>query len=83
MYLLAMRNDGARLLADAMQLDAHDRAELAAELIASLDGAADPDAETAWAAEIERRAARAYSGEDTGRPWAEVREQVRDERRRR
>ena len=31
------------------------RAEVAAELLASLDGPADPDAEEAWATEIERR----------------------------
>jgi hypothetical protein len=31
------------------------RAELAAELLAGLDGPADPDAESAWAAVIARR----------------------------
>ena len=35
--------------------DAVDRAELAAEIIASLDGRADPDAATAWDDEIRRR----------------------------
>jgi putative addiction module component (TIGR02574 family) len=76
-------NDGARILEDAMQLAANERAELAAELIASLDGAADPDAGEAWASEVRRRARDAYSGRDQGEPWAEVREQVRDELRRR
>jgi len=38
------------VLADALRLDMDARAELAAELLASLDGPADPDAEAAWAA---------------------------------
>ena len=36
------------ILADAFRLDAKARAELAAELLASLDGPADPDAASAW-----------------------------------
>jgi hypothetical protein len=43
------------VLADALRLDAKARAELAAELLASLDGRADPDAATAWDKEIRRR----------------------------
>jgi hypothetical protein len=43
------------VLADALRLDTDARAELAAELLASLDGPADADAEAAWDAEIERR----------------------------
>ena len=43
------------VLADALRLDSAARAELAAELLASLDGPADPDAERAWDAEIDRR----------------------------
>jgi putative addiction module component len=42
------------VLADALGLDTEARAELAAELLASLDGPADADAESAWDAEIER-----------------------------
>ena len=72
-----------KLLEDALRLDLPERAELAVELLASLDGAPDPDAQAAWAAEIERRARRAYSGDDPGRAWAQVRDDVRDELRRR
>ena len=43
------------VLADAPRLDADARAELVAELLASLDGPADADAESAWDAEIQRR----------------------------
>src|SRR3990172_5330941 len=50
------------VLADALRLDVDSRAELAAELLASLDGPADPDAEAAWAVEIERRGAALEGG---------------------
>jgi hypothetical protein len=72
-----MSKTGQKVLNEALQL------ELAAELLASLDGEPDADVEAAWAAEIERRAARARSGEDAGRPWAEVREQAKDALRKR
>ena len=70
---------GEKLLEDALKLDLADRAELAAELLASLDGAPDEDTEAAWAAEIERRAARARTGADPGRPWPQVRDRIRNE----
>lgn len=62
-----------KLLDQALELPTRERADLAAELIASLDGPSDPDVEEAWAAEIERRATRALSGESRGIPWDEVR----------
>jgi len=74
-----MAKTAEKLLDDALKLALPERARLAAELLASLDGAPDSDVEAAWAAEIERRAERARSGADPGRPWAEVREQIRDE----
>ena len=72
-----MSKAAERLLESALKLDLPERAELAAELLASLDGAPDEDAEAAWAAEIERRAARARSGDDAGKPWPEVRDRIR------
>src|SRR5436853_573962 len=63
----------SKLLDDALKLEVSERAELASELIASLDAEADEDPEAAWAVEIEERAARARSGEDPGKPWPEVR----------
>lgn len=69
----------SKLLQDALRLDAAERAELASELIASLDADAEEDVEAAWATEIAERAARARSGEDPGKPWAEVRERVERE----
>ena len=73
-----MSKTAKRVLNDALDLDLSERAELAAELLASLDGEPDEDAETAWAVEIERRAERARSGRDAGRPWAEVRDAAKD-----
>jgi putative addiction module component (TIGR02574 family) len=72
-----MSKTGQEVLHEALQLGLSERAELVAELLASLDGEPDEDVEAAWAAEVARRAARARSGEDPGKPWDEVREQVR------
>ena len=74
-----MSKTAEQLLRDALRLGLADRAELAAELLASLDGAPEGDVEAAWAIEIESRAARARSGEDSGSPWAEVRERLLDD----
>ena len=57
----------------------NDRADVAAELLASLDDAPAEDqaeVEAAWAAEIERRARRVMSGESAGEPWEDVRARV-------
>jgi putative addiction module component (TIGR02574 family) len=64
------------VLADALRLDEDARAELAAEVLASLDGPADPDAETAWDAEIERRIAAIEAGTIPLEPWDEVRRRI-------
>ena len=53
----------AELKAKASELSEAERAELAFSLIESLDGPADPDAEEAWAEEIERRVAQIERGE--------------------
>lgn len=63
-----------QLLHEALKLSVDDRAELTAELLASLDEADDSeDVEAAWAAEIERRARRVLAEETSGTPWEEVR----------
>ena len=71
---------------EAMALPVNERADLAAELLASLDDAAaeDPaEVEAAWAAEIERRARRVMTGETAGIPWEDVRRRAEAELRRR
>jgi putative addiction module component (TIGR02574 family) len=64
------------VLADALRLDVAARAELAAELLASLDGPADPDADEAWAAEIERRVAAIEAGTVRLEPWDDVKRRI-------
>ena len=50
-----MTEESQKVLDAALSLSADERAELAVELIASIDGPADPDADACWATEIERR----------------------------
>ena len=64
------------VLADAMQLDVKARADLAAELLASLDGPSDPGAEQAWAAEIERRTRGLESGTEPVESWDETKRRI-------
>ena len=74
------------LLREAMSLPIKERADLAAELLASLDDATAEDpagVEAAWAAEIERRACRVMTGETAGIPWEDVRRRAEAELRRR
>jgi putative addiction module component (TIGR02574 family) len=70
------------LLQEALKLPHTERADVAAELLASLDEEpADnlEEVEKAWGAEIERRARRVLGGESAGVPWEQVRKRV-DER---
>ena len=67
------------VLADALRLEPDARAELAAELLASLDGPPDPDAEAAWAAEIDRRIAAIESGAIRLEPWDRARQRIEKE----
>jgi putative addiction module component (TIGR02574 family) len=64
------------LLADALRLEPDTRTELAAEILASLDGPANPDAEAAWDAEIEHRIAAIEAGAIRLEPWPEVRRRI-------
>ena len=81
-----MTSRAQELLREALTLPIAERADVAAELLASLDGAeADNPAEVeaAWAAEIERRARRVIAGESAGIPWEDVRQRAEAELRRR
>jgi len=68
--------DAQVVLADALRLDPKTRAEVATEILASLDGPADPDAEAAWAVEIERRVAAIEAGLETLEPWEQVKQRI-------
>ena len=67
------------VLADALRLDLDARAELAAELLASLNGPQDSDAEAAWAREIERRVAAIEAGTAELEPWKDVKRRIERE----
>lgn len=60
------------VLVAALRLTVKERAELAAELLASLDGGPDKDVEAAWAAEIESRVRRLEVEGSRGRSRQEV-----------
>jgi hypothetical protein len=68
-------------LRNALALRDEDRADLAAELLVSLDSPAVDDPATigaVWASELERRAARVLAGEAAAEDWVTVRDRVAD-----
>jgi putative addiction module component (TIGR02574 family) len=72
------------VLREALALPVKERADIAAQLLASLEEADDPaEVEAAWAEEIERRARRVIAGESSGIPWEDVRRRAEAELRRR
>lgn len=73
---MRMTEQTQALLTQALRLSRGERAEMAAELLASIDDVAEPGAEEAWEAEIERRANRVVSGESKGRDWDEVKREI-------
>src|SRR6185295_10940032 len=62
-YDCGVTTNAQKLFEQALSLVASDRAELAAQLLASLDHA-EADVESAWAREFERRAAEARQNPD-------------------
>jgi putative addiction module component (TIGR02574 family) len=71
-----MTSRAQELLREALGLPIAERADVAAELLASLDDAAADnlaEVEAAWAAEIEKRARRVLAGASAGVPWEDVR----------
>lgn len=76
-----MSEAARQILTDALRLSISERGTVAAELLASMDGEPDTDAEQAWASEIERRAERALRGETQGQEWATVRAEIERNRR--
>jgi putative addiction module component (TIGR02574 family) len=64
------------VLADALRLEPDARAEVAAELLASLDGPADAEAAAAWDAEIERRIEAIEAGTMRLEPWDVVKRRI-------
>ena len=67
------------VLADALRLAPDARAELAAELLASLDGPEDRDAQAEWNAEIDRRIEAIEAGTSALEPWDDVKHRIEKE----
>jgi putative addiction module component (TIGR02574 family) len=68
-----------KVLSEALTLDTRERAEIAAQLIASLDGEPDEDVEAAWAAEVDRRIREVEAGRAKLVPWGEVERRIEKE----
>ena len=64
------------MLAQALQLPPEERADIAQNLIASLDEPLDEDVETAWLAEVERRLQDVNRGTAKLEPWEVVRDRI-------
>ena len=74
-----MMANAEQLTAAALALPEEDRAELMAQLMASLDGPPDEGLEQAWADEIARRLAEVRSGTAATVSWAEVHQRLLDD----
>ena len=76
-YTLSMMQEAQELLKKALALPDKERADLAGNLIDSLDDTVDEDAEAAWQAEIVRRLEEVRSGKVKTTSWDEVRRKGR------
>lgn len=77
-----MTTEVEALLRDALALPDKDRADVVAELLASLDAPAADDPATVralWCEELEQRARRVLSREAIGEDWPTVRQRLNDE----
>jgi putative addiction module component (TIGR02574 family) len=72
---LASKSD--KIQKEALQLPIHERANLVVNLIRSLDEEEDPEAETKWMEEVERRFREYESGRVHGIPADEVFRRIR------
>jgi len=77
-YDVSVTTHAQKLLEDALTLAPNDRAQLAAELLASLDEN-ESDVESAWAAEIQRRAVEARKNPDDDDDWRVVLDEIQRE----
>lgn len=71
-----MTENVQQLYNNALQLNDHERAELAGLLIGSLDEGQDADSQAAWGDEIARRLEELANGSVTPIPWPEVRRRL-------
>jgi putative addiction module component (TIGR02574 family) len=74
-----MTKTAEKVLAEALTLDTRERADVAARLLASLDGEPDDDVEAAWAAEVARRIEEIEAGRVELVPWEDVERRIERE----
>ena len=74
--MVPMTKTTESVLADALRLDPKARAEIAAELLASLDGPEDADAASAWDEEIQRRVDALEQGTAKLESWESIRRRI-------
>jgi putative addiction module component (TIGR02574 family) len=65
------------VLEEALKLSATERAEVAEQLISSLDDIPDTNVEQAWQEEVQRRLQQVERGELKTIPWEEVQRRLR------
>ena len=71
-----MNGVASQLLTAVLALSERERAEVAAQLIDSLDPGVDDNATACWDREIQRRAAELDAGQVNTIPWAEARRKI-------
>ena len=71
-----MTDAARKLLDDALLLSEDERAKLASQLLASLDGEPDADWESSWLAELDRRVEVAKQRGQTGSDWETARARI-------
>jgi putative addiction module component (TIGR02574 family) len=71
--------DTQQLLAEVLDLPEHDRAEVAARILESLEDIQDDDVDEAWARELERRAAAVDIGQVVTSDWNVLRQRIERE----
>ncbi|MGA8538959.1 MAG: addiction module protein [Terriglobales bacterium] len=72
-----MTQEARELLQKALALPHNERAELAGNLISSLDATVDPDVDAAWQQEVVRRLHEVQSGKAETCSWEEVQQKGR------
>ena len=71
-----MDNLTQKISQEALTLPESERANLAVELLDSLDPACDEDAELLWQQEVSRRVAELHAGMINTVPWTVIRERL-------
>jgi putative addiction module component (TIGR02574 family) len=77
-----MTDSARQVLSHALALSSEDRADIAYELLSSLEAKPVQRDEEEWLAEVERRAREALAGAP-GTPWPEARERIAERLHRR